>query len=214
MSDGQEPAAKRQKVVKEEGGEDEDVQTKCVFVSGLSGIVSKERMREHFTKYGTVVSCDVVPRSSGCIGFVEFESLEHAKEAVNATGTLLEGAKITVQPKKSAGGASAKASKQKTNLVFVKFLDGNALSSNDIRKAFELCGRIKDLRVHVSKKYCFIEFDTVESATLATRVKDPRFQAHFGTQSEDDGRHSAATKAELKLSKSAPATMFRPRKVK
>eukprot|EP01059_Diplonema_ambulator_P026291 TRINITY_DN43552_c0_g1_i1.p1 TRINITY_DN43552_c0_g1~~TRINITY_DN43552_c0_g1_i1.p1 ORF type:complete len:239 (+),score=67.49 TRINITY_DN43552_c0_g1_i1:100-717(+) len=186
-----------------------------VFVSGLAGATNEKVLCDFFSKYGDIEVCDVVQKEQGGIGFLEFTTRSAANEALKADGAFIEGMKISVQHKKSPGGAAAKTGRTKSKSVFVKFMDGKIPTVREIRTAFEVCGTIKDIRMHSSKVYCFIEYDTYDSATNATQLRDPRFQTHYSTQQAPQWEGTkASTIAAAQKSKSQPSTIIIPRSVK
>jgi len=75
--------------------------SKRLFVGGLPYSATSSQLEEIFSKFGKVVSCEVITdkysgRSKG-FGFVEMEIDKEADEAVEkANGTEMEGKKIAV----------------------------------------------------------------------------------------------------------------------
>ncbi|MCJ7792856.1 MAG: RNA-binding protein [Candidatus Marinimicrobia bacterium] len=75
--------------------------SKRLFVGGLPYSATSSQLEEIFSKFGKVVSCEVITdkysgRSKG-FGFVEMEVDKEADEAVEkANGTEMEGKKIAV----------------------------------------------------------------------------------------------------------------------
>eukprot|EP01063_Lacrimia_lanifica_P037932 TRINITY_DN7946_c0_g1_i1.p3 TRINITY_DN7946_c0_g1~~TRINITY_DN7946_c0_g1_i1.p3 ORF type:complete len:229 (+),score=80.79 TRINITY_DN7946_c0_g1_i1:69-755(+) len=195
-------------------GED-TAKLRTVFVSGLSSKATQHGLREFFETCGVVKECHLSVRDSGqVIAFVEFGDEQAARAAVKTSGAFVDGMKVNVQPKRTAGGAAAKEGRMpKSTSVFVKFLDGNKVSSSAIEKAFEVCGKLKDVRMHVSKAFCFIEFHTLEASRLATQLRDPRFQVHYSTQSQEK-EASAVPKEQLDAAKKSSALLFKPRNLK
>lgn len=46
-----------------------------IFVGGLNGVTSEDKLREHFESFGEVIECTVMRDTSGhsrCFGFVTF----------------------------------------------------------------------------------------------------------------------------------------------
>eukprot|EP01064_Diplonema_japonicum_P016503 TRINITY_DN24510_c0_g1_i1.p1 TRINITY_DN24510_c0_g1~~TRINITY_DN24510_c0_g1_i1.p1 ORF type:complete len:237 (+),score=70.34 TRINITY_DN24510_c0_g1_i1:58-768(+) len=221
--DDDEHTAKRQRVEEsravekdsEEIADDNEKNGCCVFVSGLSNATNEKVLLEFFGSYGDVRECDIVQRDMGGIGFVEFVTKQSAQDALRATGSFIDGMKISVQHKKSPGGAAPKTGRTKSKSLFVKFMDGKIPSIKDIRGAFEVCGGIKDIRLHSSKVYCFIEFHTYEAAAMATQLKDPRFQAHYSTQQvpQYEG-NNATTIAAAQISKNKAPVSLVPRNIR
>jgi RNA recognition motif-containing protein len=75
--------------------------SKRLFVGGLPFSIASPQLEEIFSKFGKVVSCDVITdRYSGQskgFAFVEMENDKEADEAINKlNGTELEGRKIVV----------------------------------------------------------------------------------------------------------------------
>jgi len=75
--------------------------SKKLFVGGISYTVTSSQLEEIFSKFGKIVSCDVITdkytgQSKG-FGFVEMENDEEADEAIKKLNdTDLEGRKIAV----------------------------------------------------------------------------------------------------------------------
>ena len=75
--------------------------TKRLFVGGIPHSITDAQLQEMFSKFGTVVSANVITdRDTGLgkgFGFVEMETDEQANAAIEKlNGTELEGRKITV----------------------------------------------------------------------------------------------------------------------
>ena len=62
-----------------------------------------------------------------------------------------------------------------------------------------MCGKIKELRMHTTNKFCFVEYFTIAASTLATQMADARFQVHFSTKQGD--KKDAPPKASVSLFK-------------
>jgi RNA recognition motif-containing protein len=87
-----------------------------LYVGNLSYNVTEERLQQHFTQYGSVVSARIITdkfsgRSKG-FGFVEMSSEQEAEKAINAlNGTDFDGRNIVVSearpqaPRDSRSGA-------------------------------------------------------------------------------------------------------------
>eukprot|EP01060_Flectonema_neradi_P014434 TRINITY_DN21111_c0_g1_i1.p1 TRINITY_DN21111_c0_g1~~TRINITY_DN21111_c0_g1_i1.p1 ORF type:complete len:225 (+),score=44.33 TRINITY_DN21111_c0_g1_i1:54-728(+) len=196
-------------------GEDDvdDAQQRSVFVSGLPRNATKETLEELFADVGKIVSHDIAVRSGGTISFVEFETADIARDAIKVSGNYIDGSKVNIQTKRSQGGAAAKVGKQKSNTIFVKFLDGVNMTTAEVTEVFNLCGGIKDLRMHNSRQYCFVEFHKIEAATTATHMNDPRFQIHYSQQSTSNKKPQTPVRAKVEASKAKPASIFKPRAV-
>ena len=75
--------------------------SKKLYVGGLPYSVTSSQLEEIFSKFGKIVSCDVIvdrysDRSKG-FGFVEMENDKEADEAIEKLNdTEMEGRKITV----------------------------------------------------------------------------------------------------------------------
>ena len=87
-----------------------------LYVGNLSYNVTEERLQQHFTQYGSVVSARIITdkfsgRSKG-FGFVEMSSEQEAEKAINAlNGTDFDGRNIVFSearpqaPRDSRSGA-------------------------------------------------------------------------------------------------------------
>eukprot|EP01061_Rhynchopus_euleeides_P015512 TRINITY_DN26467_c0_g1_i1.p1 TRINITY_DN26467_c0_g1~~TRINITY_DN26467_c0_g1_i1.p1 ORF type:complete len:242 (+),score=93.76 TRINITY_DN26467_c0_g1_i1:47-727(+) len=184
-------------------------QGRSVFISGLGPKASKEKVQEFFSSCGSITTCEVSRReaSEAVFAFVEFETEDAVDAALKRSGALLEGMKISVQRKKSKGGAAAKEGRKKSTSVFVKFMEDEPPSQDVLYKIFEVCGTVKELRMHISNQYCFVEFYSLEAATLATQMVDVRFQVHFSTQKQGYQKDVSEVKK--------PSTsLFKPRALK
>jgi len=75
--------------------------TKRLFVGGLPYSITSSQLEEMFSKFGTVVSCNVITdkysgQSKG-FGFVEMQEDKDADEAIKKLdGTEIEGRKVAV----------------------------------------------------------------------------------------------------------------------
>ena len=75
--------------------------SKRLFVGGIPFSITSAQLEEMFSKFGKVVSCDVITdkysgQSKG-FGFVEMETEKEAEEAIkNLNDTEVEGRKIAV----------------------------------------------------------------------------------------------------------------------
>ena len=75
--------------------------SKKIYVGGLPYSITSSQLEEIFSKFGNVISCDVIiDRASGQskgFGFVEMEKDKEADEAIQKLNeTELEGRRITV----------------------------------------------------------------------------------------------------------------------
>ena len=140
-----EPPQKKRRVEEAKPDEAELVrlQENSVFVSGLASNATQEAVATFFATCGVLVSCDVTQKqgSDAVFAFVEFAAPDAVDAALKRTGALLQGKKISVQRKKSKGGAAAKLGKEKSVSVFVKFMDETPPKQDVLYKVFEVCLR-------------------------------------------------------------------------
>ena len=116
-------------------------QLKCIFVSGLSPTATKEAVAGFFAACGVVVSCELTrkEKTDAVFAFVEFDCEEAVSNALKRSGAVIAGMKISVQRKKSGGGAAVKEGRTKSTSVFVKFMDTDAPTKPDLYTIFEVC---------------------------------------------------------------------------
>uniref|UniRef100_F1KSA4 Polyadenylate-binding protein n=1 Tax=Ascaris suum TaxID=6253 RepID=F1KSA4_ASCSU len=151
-----------------------------VFVKNLNGSVNSKALYNKFSVFGNIVSCklavDEQSKSKG-YGFVQFETEEAARKAIDGTnGVIFEGKRIYVGRFQSRSERSEQA-KRTTNCftnVFVKnFAD--ILDKEKLQQLFAKFGKIVSCAVSVDgdgkpNGFGFVAFENPDDAEKA--VKD------------------------------------------
>ncbi|XP_024022522.1 polyadenylate-binding protein 4-like [Morus notabilis] len=150
-----------------------------LFFKNLDYDITEDFLQELFSEFGKVSSLNLLKDGNGNsrgFGFVKFESLKEAKNAVEHLNGLLLGSKHLV-----IETAQIKVEKKMINYQFEKFKDTNNLcvknldlSVNDtkLRDHFSCCGKVISVRVMrftdgTSKGYGFVCFSAQEEAKKA-----------------------------------------------
>lgn len=160
-----------------------------VYVKNFADVLSKEKLEELFSKFGTVLSAtvmtDVEGKSKG-FGFVSFENPDHAEKAVeelNEYEVPGTDCKLTVcrAQKKSERQAELKRKYEQHKVermqryqgvnLYVKNLDDN-VDDGMLRQNFESYGKITSAKVmcdenNRSKGFGFVCFEKPDDATKA-----------------------------------------------
>lgn len=75
------------------------MESRKLYVGNLKYSVTEEELRELFSRYGDVKNVRIIQNKG--FGFVEFDTLEEAEKAKNATnGTVFEGRAMRVEDAK------------------------------------------------------------------------------------------------------------------
>ncbi|XP_078171366.1 polyadenylate-binding protein 2-like isoform X2 [Carex rostrata] len=152
-----------------------------LFVKNLDKSVTNLLLYKTFSPYGHILSCkvatDLTAQSKG-YGFVQFDSVESAKNAIKSlNGTALDGKRIFVGPfvaKEDRESTSNPSGSNKFNNVFVKNLS-EPTTENDLIDIFGKFGKITSAIVMregdgKSKCFGFVNFENPDDA--ATAVED------------------------------------------
>ena len=141
----------------------------------LSFQTKEDELQAFFEKFGTVQSVNIVQRDgrSKGIGFVEFDSVESAKKALDAEELELDGRKLGVSyaENKRRDNDRQSHSDVKTKIIFVGNLSFKSTESS-IEEFFEDCGKIENVRIAKNqdgkmKGFCHVTFEDEESVEKA-----------------------------------------------
>nr|GEU79876.1 RNA recognition motif domain, eukaryote, nucleotide-binding alpha-beta plait domain protein [Tanacetum cinerariifolium] len=184
--DSEEPAAEalRATVAKYlNKSERKEAQFTNVYVKNLDVDFTESSLIEKFSEYGKVTSAVIVNDAEGKsrgFGFVNFESHENAKKAINALNDAKIGSKkwfVGKAMKKSERDAILKRAHQKQKPVFLNLLVRNLATSvneNDLREVFGAFGCVTSAKVicdenGISRGFAFVCFSKSEDAKKAIR---------------------------------------------
>lgn len=168
------PAAKKAATSTTEG------ESCTIFVGRLSWNIDDEWLGKEFESVGTVVSSRVVmDRASGKskgFGYVEFDSAESAKKALEMNGQEIDGRPVNIdistpRPAQNNNRASAHGDVQSppSSVVFIGNL---SFESNEdaVYEAFGECGEIQSVRLPTDREtgapkgFGYVQFSSVEGA--------------------------------------------------
>jgi polyadenylate-binding protein len=149
-----------------------------IFVKNLAKDIDHKALFDTFSLFGNILSCKVaVDRATGesrGYGFVQFETVEAAEEAIKkVNGMSIEGQVVYVGPFKKR---EARGSANNWTNVFVKNLP-TEMAEEQLRKMFEEHGEITSMKLEaneegLSKGFGFINFATHEEASAAVEAMD------------------------------------------
>ncbi|KAL6469534.1 hypothetical protein MHYP_G00230580 [Metynnis hypsauchen] len=158
------------------GGKGSSGPTKTLFVKGLSEDTTEQTLRDSFE--GAVsarIAIDKKTGSSKGYAFVEFESTEDAKEALDScNNTEVEGRTIRLEFSQSRGDGGGKGSSGPTKTLFVKGLSEDT-TEQTLRDSFEgaVAARIAtDKKTGSSKGFGFVDFDSEEDCKAAKEAME------------------------------------------
>ncbi|KAG8380042.1 hypothetical protein BUALT_Bualt07G0152400 [Buddleja alternifolia] len=146
-----------------------------LFVKNLDSSITSARLKELFSKYGTILSCKVAEYKgfSKGFGFVQFDSEDSARAALIALHeTVLEGRKLYVS--KFLKKIERKDTQQVFNNLYVKYID-KSITDDFLRAKFSEYGNVcnavivKDEKGK-SKGFGFVKFDSHEAAKKAVEA--------------------------------------------
>jgi len=165
-----------EEVVTEETEEVVPQPTKNVHVTNLPWSVDDEALKKLFSDSGTVVNAKVVTKASGAskgYGFVEYESVEQSKHAIEELNNrLVEERRIGVVFSTSTGPQP----EQESNVLLVRNLSFK-VNNTQLKEEFGKYGTVNSATVvrnksRRSRGYAFVTFETVEEATKAKAAVD------------------------------------------
>ncbi|KAJ1697744.1 hypothetical protein LUZ63_006256 [Rhynchospora breviuscula] len=149
-----------------------------LFVKNLDKSITNLLLHKTFAPYGAVLSCKVATDPTGQskgYGFVQFDSVESAKNAIKSlNGTLLDGKRIFVGPfvaKEDRESSSSPPGSNKFNNVFVKNLSEQT-TEDELIDVFGKFGKITSAIVMrevdgKSKCFGFVNFENPDDALAA-----------------------------------------------
>lgn len=150
--------------------------TKNVHVTNLPWSVDDEALKKLFSECGTVVNAKVVTKASGAskgYGFVEYESVEQSKQAIEELNNrLVEERRIGVVFSTSTGPQP----EQESNVLLVRNLSFK-VNNTQLKEEFNKYGNVTSATVvrnksRRSRGYAFVTYETVEEATKAKTAVD------------------------------------------
>jgi len=163
-----------------------------IFVKNLAKDIDHKALFDTFSLFGNILSCKVaLDRATGesrGYGFVQFETVEAAEEAIKkVNGMTIENQVVFVGQFKKR---EARGSANNWTNVFVKNLPIE-MGEDELRKMFEEYGEITSMKLEyneeneekVSKGFGFINFATHEEAAAAVEGKD-QFKCGIYTEGE------------------------------
>jgi RNA recognition motif-containing protein len=151
-----------------------------IFVGGISADVTNEDLQSHFSTFGGVAQAQVkIDRTTGRsrgFAFVEFETAEACKKALNDREQSIKGKTCEIKPAKS----------RENKKVFVGGLPADH-PEEELRKYFEQFGKVDDVewpfdkQTKARRNFAFIVFEEEEATDRA--VANPK---HIFSERECD----------------------------
>eukprot|EP00669_Euglena_mutabilis_P009414 TRINITY_DN431_c0_g1_i1.p1 TRINITY_DN431_c0_g1~~TRINITY_DN431_c0_g1_i1.p1 ORF type:complete len:297 (+),score=14.25 TRINITY_DN431_c0_g1_i1:34-891(+) len=146
------------------------------FVGGLAPETTEDDMRLHFEQFGELADVAVMRDPYGiprCFGFVQYTD-PNGHTCNTADEHVICNKRVDVKaavPK----DAIAQGAAVRTNKIFVGGLS-KASSADTLRAHFAQFGNVKEVLMKldeagVSRGFCFVEFDSEDSADLASQTK-------------------------------------------
>ena len=162
---------KRQSELKDSHDETKNLHT--VFVSNLDFKLDEEYLRNIFSKFGQIVDIRLVRNYKGLSKgycYIEYASIEGAKEALKHDRMMLESRPAFVSEMGRRSGLKFKTGLEK-NKLYVNNLSPN-VDSKMLTQLFEKYGKLKDVRLVTfrnghSKGCAYVEFDKESTASAA-----------------------------------------------
>lgn len=166
-----------------------------LFVKCLDPSVDSMKLQDVFSTFGTIASCKVVTDDDGesrGFGFVQFENVESAQKALEASQDEKEkqvlkvlGEKLFVGKFIPANQRPTTANERFTNLYVKNF--GKALTSEGLKKLFEQYGEVTSAVVmengeHVSRGFGFVNFKEHNAAVEAQKALDRKVYKWKGAE--------------------------------
>jgi polyadenylate-binding protein len=147
-----------------------------IFIKNLDPSIDNKALHDTFSAFGNILSCKVAMDGevSRGYGFVHYETLDQAEEAIKAVnGMLLNDRQVFVGlhvPKKERESKIEEMKAKFTN-IYIKNLDA-AVSEEELREMFAKFGTITSCRLAVdeqgqSKEFGFINYENHEDAAKA-----------------------------------------------
>ncbi|CAG9334610.1 unnamed protein product [Blepharisma stoltei] len=174
-----------------------------IFVGNLSYQTKSSDLDNFFSRCGEVSSVKLLYTSDGNpkgIANVSFTNIESTNKALELNGAIFMGRNLRVLPSISKPlssriaeispsqdepeeQADARLGNGKSTTIFARNLS-YASTIDSIRKFFEICGEIKDIRVALDsegnhKGFAFIEFFNIEAAEKAIELNGRKFDGRI-----------------------------------
>lgn len=161
-----------------------------LYIKNLDPDVTEEVLKEKFFEFGKIASLVISKDENGMsrgFGFVNFESPEDAKRALEALNGLQLGSKVLyvarAQKKAEREQLLRRQFEEKRNEqilkyrgsnVYVKNIDDN-VNDDDLREHFSVCGKITSAKLMrdqkgISKGFGFVCFSTPDEASKAVNT--------------------------------------------
>ncbi|CAC9493182.1 putative poly(A)-binding protein 3 [Leishmania infantum JPCM5] len=143
-----------------------------VFVKKLDTAINAKELQAAFTKCGRVLSCKVALDSAGNskgYGFVQFETAEGAKAALDMNGSKLGDSEVVVAPFVRRVDREVMAAKSFRN-IYIKNIAAAATEA-DVKAAAEKFGKVNSLflseHAPFPTKFALVAFEEHEAAVQA-----------------------------------------------
>ena len=145
------------------------------MIQNLDSTIDQKALYDTFSAFGNILSCKIATYSSGrskCHGFVQYDSEEGARQAIEkVNGMLLNDKQVYVGHFLRMQEREMAAVKTKLTNVFVKNLS-ESTTDDDLNKAFSEYGTITSAVVMRdgygnSKCFGFVHFQNAEDAARA-----------------------------------------------
>jgi len=142
-----------------------------IFIKNLDTSTGHKELYDHFSEFGSILSCKVALNETGQskgYGFVHYENEKSAKDAIDKVNQTKIGSKEVYVGLFIPRKMRAQATEQSWTNVYVKDLDPE-MSDDDFKALFEAYGRVNSPLIKRNEKglstgFGFINFDRHEDA--------------------------------------------------
>ncbi|CCW70836.1 unnamed protein product [Phytomonas sp. Hart1] len=125
-----------------------------VCITNLSPSITAKELHKLFSEFGSILSCKVAldrDRNSKGYGFVQYETAEGAKSALQMHGKRIGDSEVNVSPFMRKLERDAQREKTFTNVYTNNIV--NTATDEDIKKVFERFGRVTSLFISGESKH-------------------------------------------------------------
>ncbi|PWA43406.1 Nucleotide-binding, alpha-beta plait [Artemisia annua] len=163
---------------------------KCLWVTGISKYVSKEALRDEFSKFGEIEEFKFQwEKNAAIVDYCRLEDATKAKEAMNGKkkrGTIMHVDYLRSQARKAALPSEGQTEdEQQSNILCISYPPVVHMDEQKLHNAMILFGEIEKITSFPSKLCSYVEFRSMEEANLAKErlqgklFSDPRILITF-----------------------------------
>nr|GLL26413.1 RNA-binding protein Musashi homolog 2-like [Ipomoea trifida] len=143
-----------------------------LFVGGVSHNTNEQTLRDYFSKYGELRSCDIIrDRITGLgrgFGFIVFADSSVVEHVLSDTHVIL-GKKVEVKVAKPKGSREAMLETRSVKKVFVGGIPPDS-TDEELVQHFEKFGIVEDAEIRRPRGFGFVTFESEEGAKSALRI--------------------------------------------